>query len=228
MVQKGDADGMVCGTVGKFTNHQLWIDRVIGKGPGVRGLSTVTGLILPKHNLFFCDTHITSDPGVEELVDMTLLAAKEVRAFGITPKVALLSRSNFGTHNNASAVKMREALGLLQKLAPDLEIEGEMQADAAVSEALRQGIFGDSRLKGSANLLIMPNVDAANIAFSLLKQVGRGVTVGPILIGANKPAHILTEASGVRRLVNMSAVAVTQAQLGMKRPPVLGRSAQRG
>ncbi|MES9944529.1 MAG: NADP-dependent malic enzyme [Candidatus Thiodiazotropha sp.] len=226
MVQKGDADGMLCGTVGKFTNHLQWIERVIGKGPGVRGLFTVTGLILPKRNLFICDTHITADPDVEELVDMTLLAAKEVRAFGITPKVALLSRSNFGTHNNTSSVKMREALVLLQNLAPDLEIEGEMQADAAVSEAVRQGIFGESRLKGSANLLIMPNVDAANIAFSLLKQVGRGVTVGPILIGANKPAHILTEASGVRRLVNMSAVAVTQAQLGMKRPPVLGRSAQ--
>ncbi|MET0012696.1 MAG: NADP-dependent malic enzyme [Sedimenticola sp.] len=226
MVKTGDADAMLCGSVGKFANHVRWVRRVICKGPGVRELSTVTALILPQGNLFICDTHIIPDPTAEEIVEMTLLAAKEVRAFGLTPKVALVSRSSFGSHDNESALKMREALSMLHERSPDLEVEGEMQGDAAVSESLRTGIFGESRLKGRANLLVMPNGDSAHIAYSLLKAHG-GVTVGPILVGSDKPAHILTESVTTRGLVNMSAVTVAQAQLGMKRPPIKGRSAQR-
>ncbi len=226
MVKNGDADAMLCGTVGKFTNHMRWVRRVIGKGPKVHDLSTVTALILPRGNLFLCDTHITPEPSAEEIVEMTLLAAKEVRAFGITPKVALLSRSSFGSHDTASALKMRTALSMLHERSPDLEVEGEMQGDAAMSESQRVNIFGESRLKGQANLLIMPSGDAAHIAYSLLKSLGGGVSIGPILIGADKPVHVLTESVSVRGLVNMSAVTVAQAQLGMKRPPVVSHSAQ--
>ena len=213
MLKKGEADAMLCGTVGKFSSHLNWVRRVIGKGPGVKDLSTVTALVLPTGNLFICDTHITPEPSAEEIVEMTLLAAKEVSAFGLTPKVALLSRSSFGSHDTASALKMRAALSMLHERSPDLEVEGEMQGDAALSESLRSEIFGESRLKGQANLLIMPNGDSAHIAYSLLKARGGGVTVGPILIGADKPAHVLTESVTVRGLVNMSAVSVAQAQL---------------
>ena len=226
MIKAGDADGMLCGTVGKFTNHLRWVRRVIGKGPGVHSLSTVTALILPRGNLFICDSHITPEPSADEIVEMTLLAAKEVRAFGLTPKVALLSRSSFGNQTTQSARKMRKALVQLHERAPDLEVEGEMQGDAAMSEKLRVEIFGESRLKGQANLLIMPNGDAAHISYSLLKSLGGGVSVGPILIGADKPAHILTESATVRGLVNMSAVTVAQAQLGSKHHAVTGHRAQ--
>ncbi len=220
LLKKGEADAMLCGTVGKFANHLDWVRRVIGKGPGVKDLSTVTGLILPGGNLFICDTHVTPEPTTEEIVEMTLLAAKEVRAFGLTPKVALLSRSSFGTHNDASALKMRAALALLHERSPDLEVEGEMQGDAAMSEPLRSEIFGECRLKGQANLLIMPSGDAAHIAYSLLKVRGGGVTVGPILIGVDKPVHVMTESVSVRGLVNMSAVSVAQAQLGQAQPSI--------
>ncbi len=216
MVKAGDADAMICGTVGKFGNHLRWVRRVIGLGAGVHDLSTVTALILPRGNLFICDSHVTPDPTAEEIVEMTLLAAKEVRAFGLTPKVALLSRSSFGNHDSVSAQKMRVALARLHECAPDLEVEGEMQGDAAMSERLRVEIFGESRLKGQANLLIMPSGDAAHIAYSLLKSIGGGVNIGPILVGADKPVHVLTESVSVRCLVNMSAVAVAQAQLGAR------------
>ena len=218
MLRRGDADAMLCGTVGRFSKHLQHLREIIGKREGVRDLSTVTAVILPSGPLFICDTHITPDPCADEIVEMTLLAATEVRAFGVAPKVALLSRSNFGSHDSPGALKMREALQLLHERAPDLEVEGEMHGDTALSEELRNSVFGESRLTGSANLLIMPSGDAAHIAYSLLKMVGGGVAVGPILVGIAKPAHVVTQSITVRGLVNMSAVSVTQAQLGTKRP----------
>jgi malate dehydrogenase (oxaloacetate-decarboxylating)(NADP+) len=218
MVQRGDADALLCGTVGRFSKHLEHLRNIIGHREGVRDLSTVIAVILPTGPLFICDTHITPEPSTEEIVEMTLLAATEVRAFGIDPKVALLSRSNFGSHDNPTAVKMREAVGLLHQRAPDLIVEGEMHGDTALSEELRQRAFGESRLTGAANLLVMPNGEAAHIAYSLLKVVGGGISVGPILIGAAKPAHVVTQTTSVRGLVNMSAISVAQAQLGAKRP----------
>ena len=226
MVKNGDADGALCGTVGRFFSHLDWVKRIIGKGPDVHDLSTVTALVLPKGNLFICDSHITPDPSAEEIVEMTLLAAAEVRAFGLTPKVALLSRSSFGNHETASSRKMQTALSLLHQRAPDLEVEGEMQGDAAMSERIRREVFGESKLSGRANLLIMPNGDAAHIAYSLLKVRGGGLTVGPVLLGCDKPVHVLTETATVRGLVNMSAVTVAQAQLGDKRKLAIGRRAR--
>ncbi len=213
MLRQGDADAMICGTIGKFPSHLKDVREIIGKGAGVHDLSTVTALILPSGTFFLCDTHITPEPSAEEIVEMTLLAAKEVRAFGITPKVALLSRSNFGSHDTDSAIKMREAMRMLHERDPDLEAEGEMQGDAAMSEELRTAVFGQSRLKGQANLLIMPNGDAAHIAYSLLKVLGGGITVGPILVGSAKPAHVVAQSITVRGLVNMTAVSVAQSQL---------------
>jgi malate dehydrogenase (oxaloacetate-decarboxylating)(NADP+) len=166
-------------------------------------------LLLPKHTLFICDTHVNVDPTAEQVAEMTLLAAQEVRRFGLVPKAALLSHSNFGSHDNASARKMSHARELLQQAAPDLEVEGELHGDAALSETLRNELLPNSRLKGEANLLIMPNLDAANIAYNLLKvTAGEGITIGSILLGANKSVHILTSTATVRRIVNMSALAV--------------------
>ncbi len=213
LVQEGDADAMLCGTVGRYRKHLEQVREVIGVGEGVRDLSTVTALILPAGTFFLCDTHVTPDPSAEEIVEMTLLAATEVRAFGLEPRVALLSRSNFGSHDTASARKMREALRMLQQRAPDLQAEGEMHGDTALSEELRRAAFGESCLVGQANLLVMPNDDAAHIAYSLLKVLGGGVSVGPILVGTARPAHVLTQTVTVRGLVNMSAISVAQAQL---------------
>lgn len=225
MVEHGDADAMLCGTVGRFQRHLERVRQIIGLRTGVRNFSALTALILPTGTYFICDTHVTADPSVDDIVEMTLLAAAEVRAFGMTPQVALLSRSHFGTHNSPSAIKMRTALYRLQSCAPDLIVEGEMNGETAVSEELRMTFFGESVLNGAANLLVMPNDDAAHIAYSLLKVLGGGVAVGPILLGAAKPAHIVTQTTRVRGLVNMSALAVAEAQLGgKKRPPLLTRS----
>ena len=217
MLQRGDADAMLCGSIGRFHNHLEQVREIIGLREGVRNLSTVTTLILPTGTFFLCDTHVTPDPSAEEIVEMTLLAAAQVRAFGLIPKVALLSRSNFGTHHTPSACKMREARRLLDQRAPDLEVEGEMHGEVALSEEWRRKFFGESRLKGQANLLIMPNDDAAHIAYSLLKVLGGGATVGPILVGTAKPAYVVTQSIGVRGLVDMSAISVAQAQLGVRR-----------
>jgi malate dehydrogenase (oxaloacetate-decarboxylating)(NADP+) len=208
---RGEADAMLCGVIGRFRQHQHVIENVIGKRSGVRDLSTVNALILPAGTFFICDTHITPEPGGEEIAEMALLAAAEVRAFGLEPKVALLSRSNFGSHDTAGAIRMREALRILRELAPDLQVDGEMHADAALSETIRNYTLPDSCLKGQANLLVMPNVEAANIAFNLLKMLGGGVTLGPILLGTAKPVHIVTQAISVRGLVNMTAFTVAQA-----------------
>jgi malate dehydrogenase (oxaloacetate-decarboxylating)(NADP+) len=218
MLERGEADAMLCGSIGKFENHLHHVREVIGLRKGIRDLSTVTAMILPRGPLFLCDTHVTPEPSAEELVEMTRLAAAEVRAFGIKPKVALLSRSNFGSHKTAMALKMQEAVKLLHERKPDLEVEGEMHAELALSEKLRENIFGPSRLSGSANLMVMPNSDAAHIAYSLLKVLGGGVAVGPILIGAAKPVHVVTESVTVRGIVNMSAIAVAEAQRGVKKP----------
>jgi malate dehydrogenase (oxaloacetate-decarboxylating)(NADP+) len=211
MVQRGDADAMLCGTVGRFHQHLKHVDDVIGKASGIHAFSTLIGLILPSGTFFICDTHVTPDPSAEELAEMTLLAADEVRCFGIAPKVALLSRSNFGTSDTQSAMKMREAVRILAGAAPDLEVDGEMHADAAISESIREAVLPNSRLSGQANLFVMPNVDAANIAYNLLKMLGGGVTVGPILVGAANSVHVLTQSATVRGLVNMSALAVARA-----------------
>ncbi|MDD2776252.1 MAG: NADP-dependent malic enzyme [Gallionella sp.] len=209
LVHKGDADAMLCGTVSQPLRHLSYIDEVIGRQAGVNVYAAMNILMLPKHTLFICDTHVNLDPTAEQIAEMTLLAAEEVRRFGLTPKAALLSHSSFGSHQNPSAQKMAKARELLEQLAPELEVEGEMHGDAALSEALRQPLFPNSRLKGEANLLIMPNLDAANIAYNLLKvTAGEGITIGSILLGANKSVHILTSTATVRRIVNMSALAV--------------------
>jgi len=213
MVHRGEASAMLCGTVGRFHDHLKHVDEIIGKAPGIRTFSTLIGLILPSGTFFICDTHVTPDPSAEELAELTVLAADEVRCFGIQPKVALLSRSNFGTRNTPSATKMRDALEILRVTAPDLEVDGEMHADAALSESIREAILPNSSLSGQANLLVMPNVDAANIAYNLLKMLGGGVTVGPILVGAAQSVHVLTQSASVRGLVNMSALAVARANV---------------
>jgi malate dehydrogenase (oxaloacetate-decarboxylating)(NADP+) len=209
LVRMNEADAMLCGTIFQTLLHLQYIDEVIGHRPGASVYAAMNILMLPRHTLFICDTHVNLDPSAEEIAEMTLLAAEEVRRFGLLPKVALLSHSNFGSHDNASARKMGRARELLEQMAPDLEVEGDIHGDAALSESLRTAIFPGSRLKGSANLLIMPNLDAANISYNLLKMTGgEGVTIGSILLGANKSAHILTSTATARRIVNMSALAV--------------------
>jgi malate dehydrogenase (oxaloacetate-decarboxylating)(NADP+) len=214
LMRMGEADAMLCGTVSHPIRHLRYIDEVIGKRPGVNVYAAMNILMLPKHTLFICDTHVNLDPSAEQVAEMTLLAAEEMRRFGLTPKVALLSHSNFGSHEDASAQKMGRARELLEKLAPELEVEGEMHGDAALSESLRAAAFPNNGLKGVANLLIMPNLDAANIAYNLLKMTGGdGITIGSILLGANKSVHILTTTATVRRIVNMSALAVAGVKL---------------
>jgi malate dehydrogenase (oxaloacetate-decarboxylating)(NADP+) len=212
-LRRGDADGALCGTVGRFGRHLQHVMDVIGKQKGVRDLSTLSVLILPKGTFFICDSHVTPDPTVEEIVEMTQLAVREVQAFGLTPKVALLSRANFGSLDLPSARKMREAVQILQERLPTLEVEGEMHADMALAEEIRSRAFPDSRLTGQANLLVMPNVDAAHIAFNLIRILGEGVAVGPILVGAARPVHVVNQSISVRGLVNMSAVTVAKAQM---------------
>ncbi|MGH9592123.1 MAG: phosphate acyltransferase [Bryobacteraceae bacterium] len=212
MVRAGEADAMLCGTTSRSQEHMRFVSEQVGLHEKASIFATLNILLLPGQTLFICDTHINLDPNAEQVTEMTLLAAEEVRRFGITPKVALLSHSNFGGFDDASARKMSRARELLEQRAPDLEVDGEMHADAAVSEKLRKQLFPDSRLKGAANLLIMPNLDAANISFNLLKMIaGDGITIGPILLGAAKSVHIMTPSSTVRRIVNMSALAVAGA-----------------
>ncbi|HYN13518.1 MAG TPA: NADP-dependent malic enzyme [Burkholderiales bacterium] len=212
MIHKGEADGMLCGTFGMHTLHLRYIDQVIGLRPGVRNYSAMNAIMLPTRTVFICDTYVMPDPDPEQIAEMTLLAAEEIRRFGIAPKVALLSASNFGSVNIPSARKMRKALALIGSHAPDLEIDGEMHGDAALSEEIRLRVFPRTKLRGEANLLVMPTLDAANISFNLLKTAaGGGVTIGPMLLGAARPVHILTPSASVRRLVNMTALAVADA-----------------
>jgi len=213
MIYKGEADGMLCGTFGNHAEHLHFVDQVIGLRAGVRHYAAMNALILPGRTVFICDTYVTDDPDAEGIAEMTLLAAEEIRRFGVAPKVALLSASNFGSLlRSASASKMRRARELITERAPELEIEGEMHGDAALSEEIRLRVFPRSKLRGEANLLIMPTLDAANIAFNLLKTAaGGGVTIGPILLGAARAVHILTPSASVRRVLNMTALAVADA-----------------
>jgi malate dehydrogenase (oxaloacetate-decarboxylating)(NADP+) len=213
MVQRGDADAMVCGAVGQYDRHLRHVVDIIGLKPGASALAALSAVILPKGTFFLCDTAVVQDPSAAQLAEIAQRAAAVVRDFGLAPKVALLSHSNFGSSDAPSAAKVRAALALLREQAPALEVEGEMHADAAISEEIRHRIFPNSLLKGSANLLVMPNLDAANIAFNLLTALGDGLSIGPILLGANKPAHIVTPSITVRGLVNMTAIAVYDAQL---------------
>ena len=212
LVRRGDADAMLCGTLGNFADHLQYVRNVIGLRSGVTTLAAMQMLILPGRQLFVCDTHVNRDPGAAEIAEMTLLAAEEVQRFGVKPSVALLSHSSFGSSDAPSAQKMHEALDLILAKAPKLAVEGEMRADSALSKAIRDAEFPDSRLTADANLLIMPNVDAANITYNALRvTAGGGITVGGILLGAAKAVHIMTPSSTVRRIVNMTAVAVADA-----------------
>jgi malate dehydrogenase (oxaloacetate-decarboxylating)(NADP+) len=209
MVRQNEADAMLCGTYGEHNTHLHYIANVIGLQPGVKQFAAMNMLLLEERTLFICDTYVNPDPTAEQLAEITLLAAEEVKRFGLTPKVALCSHSSFGSAKTASAQKMSRVREILEQLAPQLEVEGEMHGDAALSEEIRMQVFPNSRLKGEANLLIMPTLDAANISFNLLKVIaGEGITVGPILLGAAKSCHILTPTATVRRLVNMTALAV--------------------
>jgi len=212
LLRRGDVDAVLCGTVGRHNMHLKHVSDVIGMEEGAHCMAAMNLLMLPSHTLFVCDTYVNEDPSAELLAEITLMAAEEVRRFGLTPKVALLSHSNFGSNASCSAQKMSRTRELIAEKNPSLEVDGEMHADAALDESTRQRLFPDSVLKGSANLLIMPNLDAANIAFNLLKTVASGgITVGPILLGAAKPVHILTPTASVRRLINMTALAVVDA-----------------
>ena len=212
LVRRGDADAMLCGTVGNYLDHLRYVKRVIGLRAGAHTLATMQMLILPNRQLFICDTHVNHDPDAGQIAEMTLLAAEQVRRLGLTPSVALVSHSSFGSSDAPSAQKMRAALQLIIARAPDLAVEGEMRADSALSAGVRGNEFPDARLTCDANLLIMPNVDAANITYNALRMAtGEGVTVGGFLLGLAQPVHILTPSSTVRRIVNMAAVAVADA-----------------
>jgi malate dehydrogenase (oxaloacetate-decarboxylating)(NADP+) len=208
LVRLGDADGMICGLIDTYHSHLKYIDQVLGRAQNAEHFAAMNLLMLPGRNLFICDTYVNETPSAEQLADMAILAAGEVEKFGVVPKVALLSNSNFGSSLSASSQRMAQARKLIAERAPELEVDGEMHGDAALSEAIRKQAFPGTTLTGEANLLIMPNVEAANITYNLLKMVGgEGVTVGPFLLGASKPVHILTPAATVRRVINMTAVA---------------------
>jgi len=212
MLHRGDADAAICGTVGRYWDHLRHVSDVVGRRRGVNELSAVSLLILPHGSFFVVDTHVTPDPDADQLVEMVELAMNEVRTFGLEPKVAFVSHSHFGSSDQPSAIKMREAVRRLSERHPGLEVEGEMHADSALTEAVRERTFPNSRLKGSANLLVMPTLDASNIAFNLLKTSGQGLSVGPMLVGTARPMHILTQSVTVRGIINMTAVAVVDAQ----------------
>ena len=212
LVRRGEADGLLCGTFGAYDAHLKQVVDVIGLRPGTSTLAAMNVLMLPKQTVFIADTYINENPNAEEIAEIARLAAEAVRRFGVTPRVALLSHSSFGSARTASAAKMREALGLIQSREPDLEVEGEMQGDAALNRSILDRVFPGSGLTAEANLLVMPNLDAANITFNVLKAVaGQGITVGPILLGAARPVHILEPTSTVRRITNMTALTAVEA-----------------
>jgi malate dehydrogenase (oxaloacetate-decarboxylating)(NADP+) len=212
LVHKDYADGMICGLVGTAASNLRYLDQVLGKRAGVNVYAAMNGLILPDRQILLVDTHINHDPTAEQLAEITLLAAERVRRFGLTPRIALLSHSNFGTSGSASAQKMREAFALIRQRAPELEVEGEIHGDTALDYEMLKKMMPDTKLTGSANLLVLPNIDAANIAYNLLKTAsGSGIAIGPVLLGCARPAHILTPAATVRRIVNMAALCVVDA-----------------
>ena len=220
LLHKGDVDGLICGTWGTTALHLHYIDQVIGKRPGTnantsqdaRPYACMNGLMLPNRQVFLVDTHVNYDPTAEQLCEITIMAAEEMLRFGLQPKAALLSHSNFGSSNEPSAVKMRRTLALLQQQAPWLEVDGEMHGDVALDSAARKALMPNSTLHGDANLLVLPNIDAANIAYNLLKTAAGGnIAIGPVLLGAAKPVHVLTASTTVRRIVNMTALTVADA-----------------
>jgi len=212
MVRRGDADAAICGTIGRYKQHLKNVVDIIGLSPGVETAAAMNALILPRGTYFICDTQINPTPSVAQLSEVTLLAAHEVYRFGIKPKVALLSHSNFGSHDDEGACRMRDALVEIRNRAPELEVDGEMHADDALSEIIRQTSMPNSTLRGTANIMIMPNVDAANIAFNMLRILGEGISIGPILLGTAMPMHILTPSVTPRGILNMTAFACVDAQ----------------
>jgi malate dehydrogenase (oxaloacetate-decarboxylating)(NADP+) len=225
LLKKGEGDGLICGTISSSGRHLKYVDRVLGKKPGTTVYGAMSALVLPGRQLFIVDTHVNLDPTAEQLAEITVLAAEEVRNFGIVPKIALISHSNFGTSNAPSAVKMRRVLELVRAAAPELDIDGEMHGDSALDETIRKTALPETALKGSANLLVLPNLDAANISYNLLKTAaGQNVAIGPILLGCAAPVTILTPSVTVRRIVNMAALTVVHAnaakqiQLGLSSP----------
>jgi malate dehydrogenase (oxaloacetate-decarboxylating)(NADP+) len=212
LLKKGEADGLICGTISTTSRHLHYLDQVIGRREGVNVYGAMSGLILPGRQVFLLDTHVNLEPSAEQLAEMAVLAADQLSAFGLVPKIALLSHSNFGSSDAPSALKMRATLALLRQRRPDLEVDGEMHGDCALDEAARKATLPHSTLTGSANLLVLPDLDSANIAYNLLKSAaGQNVAIGPILLGCAAPAHILTAAATVRRIVNMTAVTVVEA-----------------
>ena len=212
LLHKGDVDGLICGTWGTTALHLEYLDQVIGKREGVHTYACMNGLLLPGRQVFLLDTHVNYDPTAEQLAEITTMAAEEMMRFGIKPKAALLSHSNFGSSNLPSAIKMRRTLEILQQTAPWLEVDGEMHGDVALDEDARRTLMPNSALSGEANLLVLPNIDAANISYNLLKTAAGGnIAIGPVLLGANKPMHILTATATVRRIVNMTALTVADA-----------------
>ncbi|MDR7335086.1 NADP-dependent malic enzyme [Roseateles asaccharophilus] len=212
LLHKGEVDGMLCGTWGTTATHLAYIDQVIGKRAGVKTYACMNGLILPGRQVMLVDTHVNYDPTAEQLAEITIMAAQEMCRFGLTPKAALLSHSNFGTSDKPSAIKMRDTLALIQQLAPWLEVDGEMHGDTALDAGYRKQLMPHSPLTGEANLLVLPNIDAANISYNLLKTAaGGGIAIGPVLLGAAKPVHVLTPSATVRRIVNMTALTVADA-----------------
>lgn len=212
-LEAGDADAMICGAVDPYYNHLRHVDKIVGRKDGVDELASLSVLIMPqRETVFICDTQATSNPSPQALCDMTVLAAEEIRRFGITPHVALLSHSNFGSAETGSANKMRDALALIQKADPDLKIDGEMQGDAALRESIRERLNPETGFEGTANLLVMPSLDAANISYNLVKTLGTATSIGPILLGTAKPVHIVTTSVTSRGIVNITALAVVDAQ----------------
>jgi len=220
LLYKGEVDGLICGTWGTTQTHLHYIDQVIGKRAGgcastpqdVPVYACMNGLLLPDRQVFLVDTHVNYDPSPEELAEITTMAAEEMMRFGIKPKAALLSHSNFGTSNQPTAIKMRRTLALLREQAPWLEVDGEMHGDAALDGKQRISVMPRSALEGNANLLVFPNLDAANISYNLLKTAAGGnISIGPVLLGVAKPVHILTASATVRRIVNMTALTVADA-----------------
>jgi malate dehydrogenase (oxaloacetate-decarboxylating)(NADP+) len=215
LLRKGDVEGLVCGTWGTNPMHLNYIDQVIGKRPGAQCYAAMNALMLPGRQVFLVDTHVNYDPSAEQLAEITQMAARKMLRFGITPKVALLSHSNFGSSDQPSAVKMRQTLAILQEQAPWLEVDGEMHGDVALDSESRKRMMPRTTLLGDANLLVLPNIDAANIAYNLLKTAaGGGIAIGPMLLGVAKPVHILTASATVRRIVNMTALTVAEANVG--------------
>ncbi|MEF8712040.1 MAG: NADP-dependent malic enzyme [Accumulibacter sp.] len=212
LLKLGYADGMICGLTGRFLHHLRHVDEIIGKAPGCKTMAAMAHLLLPGRAMFICDTHVNENPDAEQLAEIAFMAVEEVRRFKIRPKLAMLSHSNFGSSQTVSARKVAEAVAIVRAKAPDLEVDGEMRGDSALSAEIRKQFDPQSPLTGEANVLVMPNLDAANISFNLLKMIGSdGMAVGPILLGAARPVHVLGPTSTVRRVVNMTALVVVDA-----------------